>query len=297
MKKLIGKEFKIGLVTIVCALILFFGIDYLKGVNIFKPDNYYYIKYKNVTGLAVSGPVSIDGYKVGLIRSIDYDFNNPGNVIVEVSLDKKLKVPAGSKAVVVTDLLGGASIELKLNNYVGAHHAVADTLEGVFDAGLMGTVSEKLLPTLETMLPRIDSILSGLDQIVNHAGLKESFQNVNTITGELEKSSRSLTQMMNKDLPVIVSNLKSMSTNFNEVSQNVKEINFNQTISSINTTLSNVEQLTQKMNSKDNTLGLLLNSDGLYQNLNNTVIHADSLMIDLKANPKRYVHFSIFGKK
>lgn len=297
MKKLFSKEFKIGLVTIICALILFFGIDYLKGINIFKPENYFYVKYKNVTGLAVSSPVSIDGFKVGLIRSIEYDYTHPGNVIVELSLDKQLKVPAGSKAILKSDLLGTASVELQLNQYVGAHHAIGDTLTGINDSGLMGTVTEKVVPQLETMLPKIDSILTGLNDIVTNARLKETLLQVNNMTAELEASSRSLNKLMRSDVPVIVGNLKSMSANFNEISQNVKEIDFAQLISSVNGTLANVKELTDKMNSKDNTLGLLLNSDGVYQNLNNTLRHADSLMIDLKANPKRYVHFSVFGKK
>lgn len=297
MKKLFSKEFKIGLITIICALILFFGIDYLKGINIFKPDNYFYAKYKNVTGLAVSSPVFIDGFKVGLVRSIEYDYNDPGNVVVEMSLDKKLKVPAGSKALLKADLLGTATIDLQLNKYVGANHSIGDTLIGSNDSGLMGTVTEKMLPQLETMLPKIDSILTGLNDIVANAKLKETFLQVNSMTAELEASSRSLNKMMKTDVPVIVGNLKTITANFSEVSQEVKAINFAELINSVNATLANVHQLTEKMNSKDNTLGLLLNSDGVYQNLNNTLRHADSLMIDLKANPKRYVHFSVFGRK
>lgn len=297
MKKLFSKEFKIGFATIICALILFFGIDYLKGINIFKPENYFYAKYNNVAGLAVSAPVTIDGFNVGLVRSVEYDYAHPGNVIVEMSLDKQLKVPAGSKAVLKSDLLGTASIEIQLNNYVGSHHAIGDTLVGVIDSGLMGTVTEKMVPQLETMLPKIDSILSGLQDIVANGKIKETLVNVNGLTAELESTSRSLNKMMKNDVPVIMGNLKSMSSNFNEISQNVKAIDFNEVVASVNKTLSNVEQLTQKMNSKDNTIGLLLNTDGVYQNLNNTLRHADSLMIDLKENPKRYVHFSVFGRK
>ena len=140
MKKLVSQEFKIGLVTVICGVILFVGIDYLKGINIFKPNNYYYVKYKNVSGLAVSSPITIDGFNVGLVRSIEYDYKDPGNVIVEISLAKQLKVPAGSKAILSTDLLGSASIELKLNHYVSSTHSVADTLIGENNAGLMGSV-------------------------------------------------------------------------------------------------------------------------------------------------------------
>ncbi|MEG1586180.1 MAG: MlaD family protein, partial [Bacteroidales bacterium] len=274
MKKLFSKEFKIGLVTIICALVLFFGIDYLKGINIFKPDNYFYAKYKNVTGLAVSSPIFIDGFKVGLIRSIDYDYSDPGNVIVEMSLDKELKVPAGSKAIIKSDLLGTATIELQLNKYVGTNHAIGDTLIGTNDPGLMGMVTEKMLPQLETMLPKIDSILTGLNDIVSHGQLKETFQQVNRMTAELENSSRNLNKMMKTDVPVIMGNLKTITSNFSDVSKDIKDINFNELITSVNTTLANVQAITEKMKSKDNTLGLLLNDEGVYQNLNNTLRNA-----------------------
>ncbi|MDO5572089.1 MAG: MlaD family protein [Bacteroidales bacterium] len=297
MSKLINKEVTIGAVTIVCAAILFFGIDYLKGINIFKPTNYYYIKYQDVTGLTVSGPVTLDGYKVGLVTSLDLDYNNPGTTIVEISLDKKLKVPAGSKAILATDLLGTASIQLSLNKYVSTYHNISDTLVGELNSGLMGKISNDILPALENILPRIDSIVYGLDQIINNSGLKETFQNINGVTSELEKSSKGLTKIMNNDIPVIMSNMKTISSNINEFSGNLKEINFDETITSINKTLAEVNQISQKMNSTDNTIGLLFNSTGIYDSLNSTINSADSLMVDLKAHPKRYVHFSVFGRK
>ena len=297
MSRIFRKEFKIGIISIICLAILVFGIDYLKGINILKPTNYYYIKYNNVTGLNVSSPVTLDGFKVGVVRSIQLDYNSPGLSIVEVSLDKKLKIQSGSKAILSTDLLGTASIHLELNKYVSNFHSVSDTLLGIYDAGMMGTISNKLMPSVESILPRIDSILYGLDQIINHAGLKETFQNVNSITSELERSSKGLNKIMNSDIPVIMNNMKSISNNFNEFSGNIKDLNFDETIRSVNQTLANVNLITEKLNSEDNSLGLLLNSKGIYNTLDSTIGSADSLLIDLKKNPKRYVHFSIFGIK
>ena len=297
MKKLFSKEFKIGLITLICAIILIFGIDYLKGINILKPENYFYAKYSNVAGLAVSSPVTIDGFKVGLVRSIEYDYAHPGNVIVEMSLDKQLKVPAGSKAVLATDLLGTASIELKLNQYVGTMHAIGDTLEGATDAGLMGKVTESMIPQVEQMLPKLDSILSGIEEIIAEGKIKETLINVNGLTAELQQTSRSLNKMMKNDVPAIMGNLKTTTGNLATLSNNMKDIDVDALAQSVRRTLDNVDQITAKLNSTDNSLGLLLNSDGVYRNLNNTLAHADSLVIDLKANPKRYVHFSIFGRK
>ena len=180
MKKIGNREFKIGIVTIICLLILFFGIDYLKGINILKPENYFYVKYKNVAGLSVTGAVNLDGYKVGIIRDITYDYSDPGNILVEISIDKKLKLPHGSKAVIVPELLGSAFIELKLDSNKNSFYNVGDTLKGENNFGIMDEVSN-MIPTVEKLLPKIDSILSGLDNIVNHSNLKETFVNLNSI--------------------------------------------------------------------------------------------------------------------
>jgi phospholipid/cholesterol/gamma-HCH transport system substrate-binding protein len=297
MKKLLSKEFKIGLITIICAAILVFGIDYLKGINILKPENYFYARYGSVAGLDISSPVYLDGFKVGLVRSIEYDYAHPGNVIVELSLDKQLKVPSGSKAILATDLLGTASIDLKLNTYVSAMHVAGDTLEGGVDAGLMGNVTQNMLPQVEQMLPKLDSILTGLQTLLAEGRLKETLINVNEMTAELNTTSRNLNKMMKGDVPAILGNLKTTTSNLAKLSDNAKDIDVDALAKSVERTLANVEEITKQLNSTDNSLGLLLNSDGVYRNLNNTLAHADSLMIDLKANPKRYVHFSIFGRK
>ena len=292
MKKIGNREFKIGLVTIICLLILFFGIDYLKGINIFKPENYYIIKYKNVAGLATTGPVTLDGFKVGIIREINYDFNDPGNVLVEISLDKKLRVPEGSKAVIITELLGTAYIDLKLNNYVSTYLNIGDTLQGDADPGLMGSVSQ-MMPTVENLLPKIDSILSGLDKIVNESKLQESFININGVTKELEKSAKTLNSLMGR-MPSVMNNISSASDNLAQVTGKINNLDFESVIASANETLANTAKFTSQLNSRDNSLGLLLNSDELYKNLNNVLNSTDSLVIDLKKNPKRYVHFSIW---
>ncbi len=293
----LSKQVKIGIVTILSGCILFFGIEYLKGVNIFKAENYYYVKYKSVAGLAVSSPVTLEGFKVGIVRTMEYDYANPGNIIVELSLDKRLKLPVGTEAIAATDMLGTASIQIHLAPNKGSYYEVGQELLGTNDLGLMGKVTDNLLPKVEQLLPKIDSILSGINTIVNHSGLHESLVNVEDITGELKRTTVSLNRLMANDVPVIVDNLKTISTNFTDVSNNLKEADFNAVINSAHATLENIELITAKMNSDENTLGLLLNSKGLYNNLNNLFSSTDSLVVDLKANPKRYVHFSLFGRK
>lgn len=297
MKNLFTKEVKIALAVLVSAAILVVGIEYLKGINLMKPTNYYYIEYKNVTGLTVSTPVLIDGFKVGLVREINYNYDEPGDVIVEVSLDNKLKVPSGSKAVLVVDFLGTATIDLQLNKYVSTNHSAGDVLIGENAPDMLGNIQKNVLPQLTVMLPKIDTILTGIQAIVTNPALAASLNHLNKLTAELETSSKRLTGIMSKDIPPILENVTDITKNVNEFSSRLNELELKKTVTAVDSTLSGLQDITDKLNNKDNTLGLLLNDKQLYDGLLNTVGSADSLLIDLRLNPKRYVHFSLFGRK
>ena len=284
MKKLFTKEVKIALAVLISAVILVVGIEYLKGINLMKPTNYYYIEYKNVTGLTVSTPVVIDGFKVGLVREINYNYDKPGTVTVEVSLDNQLKVPSGSKAVLMVDFLGTATIDLRLNKYVSTYHSAGDVLIGENAPDMLGSIQNNVLPQLTAMLPKIDTILTAIDHL-------------NRITADLEVSSKKLSHIMDKDMPPILANVTGITENVNEFSSRLNELDLKKTVVSVDSTLLSLQSITNKLNNNDNTLGLLLNDKQLYDGLLNTVGSADSLLIDLRLNPKRYVHFSLFGRK
>lgn len=133
------KELLIGVLVVVALLVLFFGINFLKGVNLFKASNYYYATYNDVAGLATSAPVTLNGYKVGIVRAIDYDYNRPGNVTVEMSVDKDLKIPKGSVATVSVDVLGTATIVLRLDSPSNGFYAIGDTIASHTDKGMLAT--------------------------------------------------------------------------------------------------------------------------------------------------------------
>lgn len=297
MNFLKSKEVRIGVITIVSFFILIYGLNYLKGINLFKPENYYLVKFHNVNGLQKSSPVLIDGFKVGLVNDIEYDYNAKNTVIVEISLDKKLKIPQGSILELKPGLMGGAELYLKMNNYVSENHSIGDTLQGKYDAGLMGTLENNFIPTFEKMLPKIDSIISGLSMIVNNPALTQSLNHIETTTLSLEKSANSLNKLMATDIPSIVGNMKSITSDFAEISKDVNDLDLQTTYAEMNAALSNLKSFTHELNNPNGSIGLLMRDSSLYMNLNNTVESADKLLIDLKANPKRYVHFSIFGGK
>ena len=292
MKSVFTKEAKIGLVTIVSLALLYLGINYLKGINLFQPVNY--VSFSNVKGVTISSPVFVDGFKVGLVRDIIYDYDTTGKIIVEVSLEDKMRLNKGSYIAVVNTFLSGAELHIHLNTYVDDFLKPGSTLEGRMEEDMMQSVQEKILPSVENLLPKIDTILGSLQTLIAHPALAQSLNHIEKTTSNLEGSTRQLNQMLSKDVPGIVNNLKTMTDNFSEVSANLKELDLATTVNSINATLANLKLTTDKLNSTDNSIGLLLNDKGLYDNLNSTMDNASKLLLDLRENPKRYVHFSVF---
>lgn len=297
MKTVFTKEAKIGLVSIVSLALLYIGINYLKGVNLFKPVNHYYVAFSNVKGVTVSSPVFVEGFKVGLVREIAYDYDTTGKISVLVSLEDKMRINKGSYITVVNSFLGGAELHIHLNTFVDDYFHSGDTIEGRMESDMMTSVQENLLPSIEQMMPKLDSILGGLQTLVNHPALTQSLAHVEQTTASLEHSSRQLDQMLAKDVPVIVENLKGITANFESVSGQLKDLDLAGTMRTVNATLANLKLTTDKLNSADNSLGLLLNDRQLYDNLNGTMENASLLLLDLREHPKRYVHFSLFGSK
>lgn len=297
MKTVFTKEAKIGLVSIVCLALLYIGINYLKGVNLFKPVNHYYVAFSNVKGVTVSSPVFVEGFKVGLVREITYDYDTTGKISVLVSLEDKMRINKGSYITVVNSFLGGAELHIHLNTFVDDYFHSGDTIEGRMEADMMTSVQENLLPGIEQMMPKLDSILGGLQTLVNHPALTQSLTHIEQTTASLEHSSLRLDQMLAKDVPVIMENIKGITANFELVSGQLKDLDLVETMQTVNATLANLKLTTDKLNSADNSLGLLLNDRQLYDNLNGTMENASLLLLDLREHPKRYVHFSLFGSK
>ena len=294
MKNVFTKEAKIGLATIVSLALLYFGVNYLKGINLFQPVNHYYVTFDNVKDVTISSPVYVEGFKVGLVRDIIYDYSTTDKVTVEISLEEKMRINKGSYIAIVKSMLSGGELHIHLNKYVTDYLTPGDTLEGHMSDDIMGTVQDKLLPQVVDLIPKIDSILVGLNTIVNHPALNQSLNQIERTTGNLEASTRQLNSLLSKDVPVIVSDLNMITSNFAEMSTEMKGLDLETTVNSMNATLGNLKLTTEKLNSSDNSLGLLLNDKALYENLNSTADNASKLLIDLKQNPKRYVHFSVF---
>lgn len=301
MKSKYTKELIIGTSVLLSLLILFFGIDYLKGINIFKSANYYYASYTNVAGLAQSAPVTLNGYKIGLVREISYEYDNPGHVLVELSLDKQLRVPVGTTAAIVTDMLGTSSVELHMADSKDFYE-VGARLEGESTGGLMDKLGGELMPTVMNIAPHIDSLIVSLTALTTDPALVSSIKRLDNIMQNLETTTTHLNKAMT-GMPTLINTANGTMTNVKEISANLTQISaalavlsedlknmpLDSTMRNINSITANLDKATEQLNSTNSSLGLLLNDPELYNNINNSAAHIDSLLIDLKKQPKRYI--------
>lgn len=293
------KEIKIALVAIVGILVMYFGINFLKGMNLFSTNNAYYMTFDDIQGLGASTPIYADGYKVGTVDGLEYDYKENGPIKVKVDINKDLRIPQGSKAEIVKDLMGNLQVNLLLANNPRERVEPGGIIPGAVNGGMMDKAAN-LVPVVEKMLPKLDSILSSVNALLADPALAASLHNVETITSNLTVSTRELNTLMaglNKQVPGMIGKANGVLDNTNRLTANLASLDVQGTLNRVNQTLESAHQFTEKLNSNQGSLGLLMNDTKLYDNLTSTMSHADSLVIDLKAHPKRYVHFSVFGRK
>lgn len=293
------KEIKIALVAIVGILVMYFGINFLKGMNLFSTNNTYYMTFDDIQGLGASTPIYADGYKVGTVDGLEYDYKENGPIKVKVDIIKDLRIPQGSKAEIVKDLMGNLQVNLLLANNPRERVEPGGIIPGAVNGGMMDKAAN-LVPVVEKMLPKLDSILTSVNALLADPALAASLHNVETITSNLTVSTRELNTLMaglNKQVPGMIGKANGVLDNTNRLTANLASLDVQGTLNKVNQTLESAHQFTEKLNSNQGSLGLLMNDTKLYDNLTSTMGHADSLVIDLKAHPKRYVHFSVFGRK
>lgn len=293
------KEIKIALVAIVGILVMYFGINFLKGMNLFSTNNAYYMTFDDIQGLGASTPIYADGYKVGTVDGLEYDYKENGPIKVKVDINKDLRIPQGSKAEIVKDLMGNLQVNLLLANNPRERVEPGGIIPGTVNGGMMDKAAN-LIPVVEKMLPKLDSILTSVNALLADPALAASLHNVETITSNLTVSTRELNTLMaglNKQVPGMIGKANGVLDNTNRLTANLASLDVQGTLNKVNQTLESAHQFTEKLNSNQGSLGLLMNDTKLYDNLTSTMSHADSLVIDLKAHPKRYVHFSVFGRK
>jgi phospholipid/cholesterol/gamma-HCH transport system substrate-binding protein len=310
----ISNETKIGLLTVIAITILILGYSYLRGNDVFTSSNRFYAVYRSVEGLSVSKPVLVNGFQIGRVSKME--LQPDGRTIVELKIDPKYNVPNNTLAKLVsTDLLGTKAIVFEMGNSK-VYAEDQDTLK----ANVQGSLAESLQPIqkkAEHLINKLDSSLAAVNKILNpdfqknvdrsFLSIANTLQTLEGVTKKIDKLVGSQTEhingiMANADavsgnLKTSTSHLNAIATNFETFSNDLSNSNIKQTLDNANKAVADLQASINKINQGQGSLGLLLNDDKLYNNLNNASSNLDKLFIDLKAHPKRYVSFSIFGKK
>ena len=298
MKRYFSKEALIAITVIISLCILYFGIEYLKGINLFKPANFYYAKFEKVDGLAVSAPVTINGFQVGQVREINYDYEK-NDISVLLSLNKDLRIPKESNVKLSVDMLGTAQLVLTLSDAT-EYYNVGDEIPTGVVAGLMDAIGGAL-PQVNNLLPKIDSILTSINTILANPALNNSVSRLDAITADLQSSSNDLQRLMHNQVPGIMNNVNGITANLNSTTANINDLSadlrnmpLKETVDNANATMANLKLLSDNLNNKNSSLGLLMNDPTLYRHLDNAIASLDTLLTDLQRNPKRYVTFKVF---
>lgn len=292
-------EVKIALVAIAGIVVLFFGMKFLKGLKMLSSDNTYYALFGDVSGLSASSPVYANGYKVGVVERIDYDYAHPDKIVAKIGLDSKLSLSRGTRAEICSDLLGNVKLELRFGPNPIDLLQKGDTIMGSTALGLTDRVAG-IMPQVEQMVPKLDSILASVNALLADPAIRNSLGNIETITATLTTTTSELNKLsaaLNKQVPQMMAKADGVLTNTEGLTRQLNNLDIAQTMQKVDNTMANMEQATATLNSREGTLGLLMHDPGLYRSLTATMNSADSLLVDLKLRPKRYVHFSLFGKK
>ena len=297
--KFFTKEIKIAIVAIVGLIVVFFGMNFLKGLTLFSDDISYQMTFEDVSGLSKATPIYANGYQVGGVKAIDYTYHASKDILVTAGLNKYLKVPKGSTAEIQSDLMGNVRVNLILEKNSGLFIQPGGTIPGGINSGALGKVGA-MVPSIEKMLPKLDSIMFNLNKILSSPAIQGTLNNIETLTSDLQVSAKHLNTLMtelNKDVPGMVRRANKVLDNTSTLTGNLAAIDVAGTMAQVNQTLANVQSITDQLNSNTGSLGLLMRDPSLYNNLNATLINADSLLLNVRQHPKRYVHFSLFGKK
>lgn len=296
----ITREVKVGIMSVLAVFVLYFGLNFLKGVDIFSPISYYYAVYDNIGGLVPSSPVYVKGLKVGQVEEIKYDFSKEKSFTVKISISKDILVPEYTFIELYDDgLMGGKAMQLVYDPYANSTKMMTpgDTIPSKAALGLMGQLAGDLMPKIESIATQTDSLIHSVRKIVDSPELNNSLKSIEKASGELAKSSVGLKKLIDKDVPLLIGDVNDITGDLKVITTNLSKVDYASTIEQVDLTVRDLKTITSQITESKGSLGLLVNDKGFYVNLSNTMSSTNDLLIDLRNNPKKYVHFSLFGAK
>ena len=295
----ITKEIRIALTAILAIVLLFFGMNFLKGVSFLSNNNVYYARFDDISGLTNSNPIFANGYRVGTVQGINFDYTGTDGVVVAFTLDNDMRLPEGTTAEIESDFMGNVRMNLIVDMSVANSLNPGDTILGGQNEGALGQLAE-MVPTIKGMVPKLDSILTNINLLITDPAIEMSLHNVHAITEDLTTSTRQLNALLatvNGNVPLMMNKANGVLDNTQRLTANLASVDVARTMAQVDETIANVKDLTDRLNSNEGTLGLMMRDPTLYNNMTSTMDSADSLLTNLRLHPKRYVHFSIFGRK
>ena len=301
------KEVGIGVLVILGTLMSVFSYNYLKGINLFEKTRTFKIVYTKVDGLSPSNPVTLNGYKIGKVQKINFNPNNPKELIVDVIIENAVKFSKTSKAELYeTGLIGGKAIAIIPDYDNNAIAESGDYLIGNVKPGLTDLVNQ-IMPEiqlqLEAVMTKAGVVLSNINTLFDEEtkeSLKSSLDNFSSLTNSLADTFENINNLVKDNSPNLTTAIDNLNTTFlntKDISNSISEVDLNSILTNLDSTMSNLNNITNKLNQGEGTVGKLIYDDALFKNLDNATKNLEKLIEDIKLNPKRYIHFSVFGKK
>ncbi len=301
----LSRELKTGIIALLVIAMFIWGFSFIKGTNLLDKSRVFYAEYNNVQGLSPSAPVTINGLRVGAINNIYFHPKKAGKLIVKFSLESDFNFSKNSIAEIYSpDFISGKSIKI-LPSYTGSNAVSGDTLRGNIEAGILGALNDQIAPLqskVDSFLTNADSLLLGFNSIFDQesqVNLKQAIAKLNTTLSTFSNASKSLDIMLSEDgkIDSILSNATIASNNLVNLTDSLNSANLKTTIKKLETTLNSFNDIIANIEKGEGTIGKLLKDEGLYKNLEGASKEMEELLRELKLHPKRFVHFSLFGKR
>ena len=294
--KRFSKEVKIGATFLISVALLYIGVNFLKGSSVFSHYSTYYTVVSNTGGIAVSSVVTANGYQVGTVSRVEYDYARPERIVLAMRVNEALRIPKGTHAFLVNSLMGGVSIELRLDQSA-AYDADGDTLPSGVADGLTGQIENVMLPQVNALIPKVDSLITALTTLVANPALEASISNVESISAKLNHTAGELNRLFHDELPLMVTDLQGTARNVNKITSELATVDYVQTIARVDSAIAGLQTLSEALTSDRSSIGRLLGDTAFYNNLNEVCTNANALIEDVKTHPSRYINISVFGKK
>ncbi len=280
------KEVKIALCAVLALVVLFVGMNFLKGIRVFSHAERYYIEIEDITGVNKNCAIYAEGVQIGTVRQIEYDYTHAEPTKLLCAINEDMVLPEGTTAEVTSDLMGNVAVVLTLGEYSNARIPAGGIIYGAPEDGTIAKL-KRMVPTIEAMGPKVDSILVSINAILSDPALAQTISNIGELTERLNAlavSTQQLTKNLNAEVP-------ELSDKANELLDKLNELDVEQMNATVANAYEAICECRETMNRLEEGANEAMSS------LDNTLNNADSLLIDVKQNPKRYINVSVFGRK